>query len=662
MLAAIAVAASTLVGSEIGLAQTDSLRHDQWSRIGVFTGLNINMHTGSFDELTGVPNCCPEFTSGSGTGPAVGVLYEHLIGDRFAAALRVGWQGQGATLESNERLPVIVDGVTQDAEIRHVLEADLSSVTIDPMFVVAFGEVVRLQIGPHFGFVGAAGFAQREELVKPEDYGTFENGRRVRNDTSGLIPNASSLDAGMSFGASFEIPLNREKTVIAAPEIFFTLDLNNVTTDFNDDRSWRTNALRIGLALKYALTRAPAPIVAPPAVSHSTPIATPTSVSIRALGVGADGDERGDVTMHIEEFISTNMRPLLNYVFFDEASAEIPSRYERADPSAFDRYRLHGLDAIATYHHLLNIVAQRMRETPRARLTLVGAHDGREPGGAALSRARALAVRNYLSSVWQIDTSRMRIEARDLPLEPSDTATGDGRAENRRVELLVDEPDILAPVVTSDTLRTVTPAIIRFRPRVEPATGVREWRIGATQRGMAVASFGAAGAPPPVVNWETNADQLLIPRAGDSLQYRLEVQDAGGREVVAKAAMPVNLITLRRKREERIGDRVIDRYSLILFDFDRSDLDETNFKIGTEVRGRIAPNATVTITGHSDRIGDELHNQRLSQERARSVARVLGVPAERASGVGEKRLLFDNDLPEGRFYSRTVTIVVETPA
>jgi outer membrane protein OmpA-like peptidoglycan-associated protein len=175
-----------------------------------------------------------------------------------------------------------------------------------------------------------------------------------------------------------------------------------------------------------------------------------------------------------------------------------------------------------------------------------------------------------------------------------------------------------------------------------------------------VKGFQGEGTPPASIDWETNESQLAIPSAGDSLRYALRVVERG-RPIVDEGSLPVNLITLRRKREERVGDRVIDRYSLILFEYDRAELDALNAGIARDVRARITPTATVTITGHTDRIGEDAYNQRLSEERARNVARALGVAPERARGLGESSLLFSNQLPEGRFYSRTVSIVVETP-
>jgi outer membrane protein OmpA-like peptidoglycan-associated protein len=67
------------------------------------------------------------------------------------------------------------------------------------------------------------------------------------------------------------------------------------------------------------------------------------------------------------------------------------------------------------------------------------------------------------------------------------------------------------------------------------------------------------------------------------------------------------------------------------------------------------------VTGYSDRIGDAAHNRELSARRADEVLRALDIPRGYSAGLGEDRRLFDNELPEGRTYSRTVLIRVETP-
>ena len=112
------------------------------------------------------------------------------------------------------------------------------------------------------------------------------------------------------------------------------------------------------------------------------------------------------------------------------------------------------------------------------------------------------------------------------------------------------------------------------------------------------------------------------------------------------------------KRAENKSDKEIDRYSLILFDFDRSEIGSANKRILDYIKPRIASNASVTVTGYTDKIGDDQHNKELSLQRAQNTVKAIG--KGNAIGEGEKEI-FDNTIPEGRFYNRTVTVIVETP-
>ena len=69
------------------------------------------------------------------------------------------------------------------------------------------------------------------------------------------------------------------------------------------------------------------------------------------------------------------------------------------------------------------------------------------------------------------------------------------------------------------------------------------------------------------------------------------------------------------------------------------------------------------IQGHTDNVGSDQQNERLSQKRAESVKRYLvqsaAVPAERvtAAGYGKREPMAPNDTPEGRSKNRRVQVV-----
>ena len=79
------------------------------------------------------------------------------------------------------------------------------------------------------------------------------------------------------------------------------------------------------------------------------------------------------------------------------------------------------------------------------------------------------------------------------------------------------------------------------------------------------------------------------------------------------------------------------------------------------------PDTTVQVVGHTDNVGDAGFNQRLSEQRAQSVASVLlgaGVSASRVQtiGRGENSPIATNQTPEGRQQNRRVEIIISPRA
>jgi outer membrane protein OmpA-like peptidoglycan-associated protein len=107
----------------------------------------------------------------------------------------------------------------------------------------------------------------------------------------------------------------------------------------------------------------------------------------------------------------------------------------------------------------------------------------------------------------------------------------------------------------------------------------------------------------------------------------------------------------RPQRERQQHSQVFERYTLSareLFDFDRSDLRLPQPKLD-EIATALQQNPQidhVTITGHTDRLGGEEYNQKLSERRAQTVKQYLvskGVEPKRleAVGRGESQPVFE---------------------
>jgi outer membrane protein OmpA-like peptidoglycan-associated protein len=168
--------------------------------------------------------------------------------------------------------------------------------------------------------------------------------------------------------------------------------------------------------------------------------------------------------------------------------------------------------------------------------------------------------------------------------------------------------------------------------------------------------------PPASFDWILDHDPRSIPKVPGTIEYRFTVVGSHHDTSSAVGSLPVELVTLRKKRMERVADREIERFNLVLFDLQSAQLNQANMRIIEMIRPHVKKNSIVTIIGHTDRRGDADLNVQLSLERARNAAKALGVPDATIKGLGADPLLYDNSLPEGRFHSRTVEIIVEAPA
>ncbi len=353
-------------------------------------------------------------------------------------------------------------------------------------------------------------------------------------------------------------------------------------------------------------------------------------------------------------------------IFFDDNSAEIPARYERISADSARRMVAKDVsegNALDVYHRILNIIGMRMKKNPDAVITLTGTNSGvgAERNNRQLSQNRAENVKKYLVEVWGIEPNRIKTVARNLPEKASNSRDADGIAENRRVEISSNDWDIIAPSVIQDTTRLILPPIIRFRSDVASDAGITDWHLIVTASTRKVREIFGKGEQIHFDDWFVKDDETAKALIKHNMQFNLSVTDNEGNHYITDVkTLPVELKTIS-KETAKSGDTITNVYDLILFDFDKATLSSNNMKIIDMIKKEMPENSIVKITGYTDRMGNEDYNERLSLSRAISASKALGRPDAQTIGSGEKVLLYDNDLPEGRFYSRTVIIEVKIP-
>jgi outer membrane protein OmpA-like peptidoglycan-associated protein len=126
------------------------------------------------------------------------------------------------------------------------------------------------------------------------------------------------------------------------------------------------------------------------------------------------------------------------------------------------------------------------------------------------------------------------------------------------------------------------------------------------------------------------------------------------------ATAPLTVV-LRVVLQEKAGGKV-------LFDFDKAELKpEARRQLGVVLQAlREQPALQVQIVGHTDSVGSDDYNLRLSQRRAESVATYLGqqgVPRQniKADWRGEREPVASNATAAGRAQNRRVEITLSPP-
>lgn len=379
----------------------------------------------------------------------------------------------------------------------------------------------------------------------------------------------------------------------------------------------------------------------------------------------------------MKETITRNLYPLLNYVFFDEGKSDIPERYILFDnPSQtkiFADTSIYG-GTLDKYYHLMNIYGYRLQKNPNVKIKIVGCNDGEskaEKGNTELSKQRATNIYNYFKNIWGIAESRMELKFQNKPDLPTNTKVDSiGIQENRRVEIITTEWDVAKPVFDVGSVTEPQPVDMDFvlkngiedgliaKRRIEIKTDAGNWN-----------TLTEVGITDPKINWNWKNTKFKYPLDEKPFTAQLVVTTHTGAECKSDPiSIPVLQISTDKMRIESTADSTREIYNLILFPFDKSDAGAINERIMNDyVYGRVFPTSAVEVVGHTDVVGMYDHNKKLSDRRSEYVKSGINKKSGgkygslTSRGVGEEDPLYTNDLPEGRFYNRTVQVLVKTP-
>ncbi len=261
----------------------------------------------------------------------------------------------------------------------------------------------------------------------------------------------------------------------------------------------------------------------------------------------------------------------------------------------------------------------------------------------------------------------MEVEARNLPEVASTISLNEGMAENQRVEIYSDSPELMDIIKSTYVQEVCSSEQFQISPQIQSGYEIESWSIALTGDGKPIGSLEGKG--------DFEADYfLMIKDIGldaisrcQTISVDIQLTDRKGKSLKVAANSNVRYIKREERKAQKMGYKVLEKYALILFDFNRSEIQEHNKKIVDRIVARIEeiPTAKVSIIGHTDTIGNEDYNLMLSKKRAKAaydhiLASGVSVGENITfEGIGPSDAIFNNELPEGRALNRTVTVTLE---
>ena len=622
---------------------------------GAAGGANFNFYQGTTQRLTNDFMVPTAFGDGQGIGLFAAPIMEfHRPGTMLGFMLQAGYDNRKGSWEQ----------VQTPCNCPADLETGLSYVTVEPSLRIApFKSNFYIYGGPRLAFNIDKSFLYQQGISP--DYPNIP----ALPDRNGEFSDMNKSVISMQIGAGYDISLsadNKRSQAVLSPFIAFHPYFGQ---DPRSIESWNLTTIRAGIALKFG---------------RGKKIETPEDVYVPPVVVAAvEPDVTFTVAAPKNVPVERRVRetfPLRNYVFFNEGSTEIPSRYVLLRKDQVKNFREDQLEVFTpkdlngrskrqmiVYYNVLNILGDRMVKNSTSTVTMTGS----SMEGAADGKAMAESTKTYLVDVFGIAPARITTVGRVKPVIPSEQPGGKLeldllREGDRRVSITSGSPELLMEFQSGNDspLKPVEINVVQEAPidsyvtfNVEGAdTAFTSWNMELTDKQGKVQKFG------PYTKETVSIPGKTILGSSPEGDYKIAMIGQTKTGKVIRKETTAHLVLWTPPVAEEMM-----RFSII-YEFNNSDAIAMYDKYLAEVvTPKIPQNGTVIIHGHTDVIGGEDVNLKLSLARANDVKGIMEKALAKSNrtdvkfdvrGFGEDESLapFDNKFPEERFYNRSVII------
>ncbi len=671
---------------------------------GGFLDVNLNMHSADFTTLSkDFATCCPKYESAFGVGFSLGGLFEMPISNdaKWLFGTRLGYASVGAEFAEsntigNTEVQSVDGSIVTQAKATYYLDSRLNLINLNPYASYNIWNSLFASAGLNLGFLFSNSMDMREELTSPASVVYTTTGTRVRNNyTNQEIPDINPMQFGLSLGLAYQLPIGKNSFLI--PEARYNLALTNVSAV-----DWKANYFQLGVGVKfpyykseeivnnvryerdtiiekrYDVKEAYVELVSSETFGNDVnsvivekyklfqPATAALTASFKAFGLN-NGQRQFNPTVIIEEFETTERFPVLPVVYFPDGDADISKTrmnlLNQLNRSNFSEDSLK-VDMMDVYYNMLNLVGKRLNENPDSKIVIKGysSGEGKDRNNPNIWRERAENVKKYFINVWNISENQLSIEQGQLPQRNvNPKSLNDAIEENQKVELVTTDFKLIEPVQLYQIERVANPPQIEFETQIESEAGIDNYVLEVAQGNTPIRRFVGRATNDNII-WDIGNDPVPLLEA--PVRATFKAKDIIGQTKDVVQEITIEQQTIKKKRQKIEGDMKVERYSLILFEYDKAEISQLDKHLLQDAQTNIQPDSRVIISGFADRTGDTQYNKNLARKRCEEVKKNMQIDSRNSVSIdaaGSERLIFNNALPEGRALSRTVRIEIKTP-
>ncbi len=640
MLQRFVVGLTLFIVLNLGL-QAQSLVEREWLAIHPRAGVGYTSHSSTIVSFEGVQDC-GLFDHGSQVSPEFSLSLETPVLHSLYVGLGVRYTDRSVSLYAqNTSLPaadVTKPGGVVTVLFENSINTTLHYLDLIPELRYEISQIgrshQRLGIGFIAGFASSATYDQQQRIVSPENVVYTMNNRQTVSISNGThdISDINKPLIGLSLSVENLLPVGSSS--------FFTqqVTIEKTLNDVVASAPWKTLAIRGDIGFRFSLrsaeqVQAPPP---PPPPPVEKPAVTQTFQPPPPLPI---------LTAHIENvnaYLQTGHElkastALVNAVFFDHNSAEIPLRYYRHGQLIEETD-----DAVEYHRQILASIAGIVSANPNSSVVLEGATSGSDETGIDLATQRADAVRQALIA-YGIDAKRISTKAAVSPRNPSNAEYAQGREENRRVDIQLVNAPLQEYVAREQFVQLKGEATISIE-----AMNFKNGEIIVQSPAFKEQVFEQSGSRKVELNQRLSSD---------SGRYSLEIASHAAPSLNSNDHQDIDLQSLRR---EQIVLNLQSFDAILRFDYNSSEFSQANKDLLRQLVSKLPAGSTIQVLGSADAIGDEASNRQLSERRAASTENFIRSVGNNSfkivSSVSTDK--FNESRPEGRFLNRCIRIRV----